>query len=202
MEKSDEPIPDPTTSTDLSSEAALLYTELLSMGFEESMCREAVKLTTNKDQAIELILTFQETLPQEQGAPSQQSNATTQETKIPVKIPKDSCKMVILARTDLKMGVGTIATQVCHAALGAYQNVVSSNNARWLEDLAKWEKRGVAKIVLKVKSKEELEELYARAKDAGLPTCLVTDAGNLTVCAIGPANSAEIDKLTGHLKLM
>lgn len=218
MEKSEEVSKEPTTkqpttttTSDLSPEAELLYAELLSMGFDEAMCREAVKLTTSQDRAIELILKFQEDLEKGQWAPSKQNTTTTQTTQNPFEIPKmyESYKMVCLVRTDLNMGVGKIAAQVGHAVLGAYQNIISSNNLRWNEDLIKWEETGTAKIVLKVKSKEELEELYNRAKDNGLNAYIVADAGrtqiesgSLTVCAVGPASSVIIDQITGHLKLM
>ena len=66
------------------------------------------------------------------------------------------------------------------------------------------------KICVSCDSEQELEELYKKAKDAKLPCSLIVDAGltefngtpTKTCIAIGPANSEEINKITGHLKLL
>jgi len=117
--------------------------------------------------------------------------------------------MVLVVRQDLGMGVGKIAAQVGHAVLGAYQNILESQEIRHKEALFNWEECGQAKIVLKIKNKEEMLDVSKKAKQAGLNTYLVADAGrtqieagSLTVLAVGPAVSTDIDKVTGHLKLM
>ena len=48
-------------------------------------------------------------------------------------------KMVLVVRTDLGMGVGKIAAQVGHAVLGAYKNILESNDIRHKEALFNWE---------------------------------------------------------------
>ncbi len=66
------------------------------------------------------------------------------------------------------------------------------------------------KITVGVEDEKELVEIYQAAKKANLPTCIITDAGltefngipTKTAVAIGPANSEEIDKITGHLQLL
>lgn len=66
------------------------------------------------------------------------------------------------------------------------------------------------KICLQVNSKEELVKLYEDAKSSGLLCSIIEDAGltefhgekTLTCAAIGPAYSEDIDKITGHLKLL
>lgn len=194
------------------SETELLLAQLLSMGFEDALCREAVKLTSDQEKAIELVLQFQDELQAKELASTQPQKAQNiQEMENPFDVfkPIESYKMVCLVRTDLGMGVGKIAAQVGHAVLGAYQRLIDSNNPQWNSDLHKWEHTGNAKIVLKVKSKEELADLAKKADDAGLNTYVVCDAGrtqieagSLTVCAIGPASSVLIDQVTSHLKLM
>jgi PTH2 family peptidyl-tRNA hydrolase len=73
-----------------------------------------------------------------------------------------------------------------------------------------WMRGAFTKIVLKIDSEAELHEIVAKAKAAHLLTVLITDAGNtefggvptVTCCAIGPAEAAEIDAVTGHLKTL
>lgn len=77
------------------------------------------------------------------------------------------------------------------------------------ENIRKWEETGQTKIVLKITSKEGLKEVHEKAKEKGLPTQIIQDAGrtqiepgSYTVCAIGPGPSSAIDEITRHLKLM
>jgi PTH2 family peptidyl-tRNA hydrolase len=72
-----------------------------------------------------------------------------------------------------------------------------------------WLREGQKKVAVKVGSQEELIELVRGANSMGLPYALVKDAGlteltpgTATVVGIGPAKSDEIDRLTGHLKLL
>jgi len=66
------------------------------------------------------------------------------------------------------------------------------------------------KICVRVDSEEALDEVYANAMAAGLPCAMIVDAGKTefngvptkTCCAIGPALPAELDPITGHLKLL
>lgn len=111
-------------------------------------------------------------------------------------------KQVIVMRTDLKMGKGKIAAQACHASLNCYKK---ANNS----DIRKWEIDGQKKVVLKISSEQELLELYSLVKASTLPCSLITDAGHTqiepatkTCLGIGPGPDEEIDKLTGHLKLL
>ena len=112
---------------------------------------------------------------------------------------QDAYKMVILVRTDLKMGVGKIAAQCCHAAVGACRGNTFSN----------WVQQGEAKIVLKVKNLNELKNYCQLARKEGLPVFEVQDAGRTevapgteTVAAIGPAKVQLIDRITGKLSLL
>ncbi|TFJ79903.1 hypothetical protein NSK_008760 [Nannochloropsis salina CCMP1776] len=114
-------------------------------------------------------------------------------------------KMVLCVNMELSMGKGKIAAQCGHATLGAYKR------ARRLapRTLQGWEYMGQAKICLKVPDQAELERLRVLVKKAHLISYQVEDAGRTqiaagsqTVLAIGPAPVQEIDRITGHLKLL
>jgi len=61
---------------------------------------------------------------------------------------------VMVVRTDLNMGVGKIASQCCHAAVGLYRRI--SKDPKHVQFLNQWESEGEKKIVLKANSEEEL----------------------------------------------
>ncbi len=111
-------------------------------------------------------------------------------------------KQAIVVRSDLGMGKGKVAAQASHACLAAYKK--ASAHAR-----GKWEAGGSEKIVLKVGSERELAEVFEAGRRAKLPCVLVKDAGRTqipsgtaTAVAVGPALEAEVDAITGKLKLL
>jgi len=113
-------------------------------------------------------------------------------------------KMVLIIRTDLKMQKGKAAAQCSHATLGVYKKALKQNK----QAVDVWSSQGQAKITLQVPNEIQMEELASQAKAAGMVNYTVADAGRTqvaagshTVLAIGPAPSAEIDKITRHLKL-
>ncbi len=115
-----------------------------------------------------------------------------------------SIKQVIVVRADLGMGKGKIAAQVGHACVLGAENVRRSR-PEWFE---KWWS-GQEKIVLKVNSEKELEEVKKGAIELGLPWSEVTDAGHtqiapgtFTCISIGPAPEDLVDKITSNLKLL
>lgn len=115
-----------------------------------------------------------------------------------------SIKQVIIVRTDLGMGKGKIAAQVGHACVLGAEHVRKSN-PDWFREW--W--TGQEKVVVKVESLKELEEIKKGAISLGLPWSEVTDAGHTqiapgtTTCiSIGPAPEDLIDKITGNLKLL
>ncbi len=111
-------------------------------------------------------------------------------------------KQAIVVRTDLKMGKGKLAAQVAHASVGALKKADKRT-------IAKWEREGGKKVVLKVRSSKKLKALYYKAAKERLPCFLVSDAGLtqlragvVTALGIGPAESDRIDKITKSLKLL
>ena len=113
-------------------------------------------------------------------------------------------KQVIVVRTDLGMGKGKIAAQVGHACVLGAENVRKSHSD-WFE---KWW-LGQEKVVVKVESLKELEEIKKHAIDIDVPWSEVTDAGHtqiapgtVTCISLGPAPEESIDKITGDLKLL
>jgi PTH2 family peptidyl-tRNA hydrolase len=116
----------------------------------------------------------------------------------------DDCKMVLVVRTDLKMGKGKAAAQCSHATLAAYKQA-RRKCPRWLKI---WECNGQPKVTLKCDTEDELHSLLAKARSQGLVSAVIADAGRTqiapgskTVLAIGPAPAESIDKVTGKLKL-
>jgi PTH2 family peptidyl-tRNA hydrolase len=117
-------------------------------------------------------------------------------------------KQVYLVRTDLEMGKGKIAAQCCHAAVKAFREL----QGRGKEERAaldQWEWQGSRKVVVKVGSEEELQQIVMTALDKGLFATTIRDAGktqiaagSMTVGVIGPGNDKLIDEVSGHLKLL
>ena len=111
-------------------------------------------------------------------------------------------KQVILVRQDLKLPKGKMSAQCAHAAVEA---VLRSDK----DKVKEWRSSGSGKIVVKVDNKEELYKYNQMAKDLGLTTALITDAGKTVIApgtdtcvAIGPDDDDQIDKITRNLKLV
>ncbi|XP_044979443.1 uncharacterized protein LOC123446946 isoform X3 [Hordeum vulgare subsp. vulgare] len=119
--------------------------------------------------------------------------------------PGEELKMVLVVRQDLKMGAGKIASQCAHAATGLYADLLASNRVL----LRQWEQFGQAKIVLTCKNQQEMNRIKETAEYRGIPTFIVADAGRTqvvagskTVLAVGPGRKADIDSVTGKLRLL
>ena len=111
-------------------------------------------------------------------------------------------KQCIVVRDDLKLSKGKLAVQVAHAAVSTYEYANEKVREAWKEG-------GQKKVVLRVPGLKDLFELKETARKHGLPAVLITDAGltevppgTTTVLGIGPAEVIELDKVTGHLKLL
>lgn len=111
-------------------------------------------------------------------------------------------KQAILVRSDLKLPKGKMAAQASHAAV--------ESALRAEKDLmVAWRGEGMGKIVVKVADEKELYKYVQEAKDIGISTAVITDAGHTVVepgtvtCAgIGPDTVEKIDRVIGKLKLV
>ena len=135
-------------------------------------------------------------------------------------------KMMIVVRRDLKMRKGKIAAQAGHAAVDVTLRALKRENR--LADLeitdegiscplndgvetplTWWFHHGTAKICVYVDSEEELLAIDKKAKDAGLLTALIQDAGmtefhgvpTYTCLALEPQLPEVVDAITGDLPL-
>jgi PTH2 family peptidyl-tRNA hydrolase len=112
-------------------------------------------------------------------------------------------KQTILIRNDLNMRKGKMVAQGAHAALSAALTVLDTPECKeWLET-------GMTKIVLYVRSEQELLDFYRLAVAHGFPAALIKDKAHTefkepthTAVAIGPADKDRIDILTKDLPLL
>lgn len=114
-------------------------------------------------------------------------------------------KMVIVTRSDLPLSAGKLAAQVSHAAV-ACAFLTKKNKPKWF---SKWQREGAKKVVVKVETLAAFIPLKEKAKDLGIITNIVIDAGHTeipkgteTALGIGPAPSNLIDQVTGELSLL
>ncbi|KAF9634091.1 Peptidyl-tRNA hydrolase PTH2 [Lasiodiplodia theobromae] len=119
----------------------------------------------------------------------------------------EECKLVLVVRTDLKMGSGKIAAQCGHATLACYKAFLRQAPDSPL--LRRWERYGQMKVALKCTSEEDMQLLQAQALSMGLCAQVIHDAGrtqiaagSATVLGIGPGPVSVINQVTGHLKLL
>ncbi|MBT3940708.1 peptidyl-tRNA hydrolase [Candidatus Woesearchaeota archaeon] len=116
-----------------------------------------------------------------------------------------SYKQVILIRTDLKMSKGKTAAQASHAAVEA--SLKAKKKHRLI--FSAWRLSGMKKVVIKVASQKDLYKYAQQAKEQGLTTAVIADAGmtelkpgTVTACAIGPDKDDKIDQVTGNLQTL
>lgn len=122
---------------------------------------------------------------------------------------KDELKMAIVFRHDLSMRLGKKLAQSGHAAMMVLIPFLLGGE-KPDSDIILWLVRGMTKICVRVNSEEELMGIAQKAEQANLRVNVVTDAGHTefhgvptrTCLAIGPNLASEIDKITGHLKLL
>ncbi|CAG0920842.1 unnamed protein product [Notodromas monacha] len=116
-------------------------------------------------------------------------------------------KMVFVVNTELGMGVGKVAAQVGHAAVGLFSDLIAEKSV-YDQSVRAWEEYGAKKICLKGQSTQHLTGLRAHCEEVGLPCYLVRDAGrtqipsgSLTVLAVfGP--ESQVNLVTGSLQLL
>jgi PTH2 family peptidyl-tRNA hydrolase len=123
-------------------------------------------------------------------------------------------KQVIVMRKDLNMRKGKMVAQGAHASLkvllergqladGTFAFAVDAPMAAWLSGR-------FTKVCVGVDSEAALDAIVARARAAGVPCALITDAGatefhgvpTKTCCAVGPGWIEDVDAITGELGLI
>jgi PTH2 family peptidyl-tRNA hydrolase len=116
--------------------------------------------------------------------------------------PEFRYKQCIIIRNDVKMSCGKRCAQAGHAAIGAYNGADKALQKAWLTE-------GQKKVVLKANDERTLFELKVLAERAGISASLIQDAGmteippgTITALGLGPAKSADLDRLTGSLSLL
>lgn len=127
-----------------------------------------------------------------------------------------TAKQVIVMRKDLNMRKGKMIAQGAHASMRVLLEAGAPDNARQTftitmsEPMAAWVTGRFTKVCVSVDSEAALDAVVERAKLAGLPVALITDAGQTefhgvptkTCCAVGPAWAADVDAITGALSLL
>lgn len=130
-------------------------------------------------------------------------------------------KQVIVMRKDLNMRKGKIAAQAAHASMAVLlgrmdKGFGTQTTEGWMlrmepgSALAQWLNGAFTKICVYVNSEQELLDIVASAKAAGVINALITDNGltefngvpTVTCCAVGPAYAHELEPITGHLPLL
>ena len=120
-------------------------------------------------------------------------------------------KQAILLRKDLNLSKGKAIVQGAHASVEAFAIAgrLGAAGPGRRNEVDEWLHEGMKKVVLEVANEKELIKYFQKAKDSGLPSALITDAGltqippgTKTAVAIGPGKNEEIDKITGELKLL
>jgi len=114
-------------------------------------------------------------------------------------------KMVIVARSDLKLSPGKLAAQVAHAAVACALST-KKNNSKWF---SKWQNEGAKKAVVKVENVDGFFPLKEKAEKLKIAAYLIEDAGHTeipagtkTVLGVGPAPANLVDQVTGHLQIL
>lgn len=136
-------------------------------------------------------------------------------------------KQVIVMRKDLHMRKGKMIAQGSHASMGVVlramrggkeycdysppeEDYTLSIKMEKNSPMERWLGENFKKITLYVNSEEELIDVYDKAINAGIDSIMIKDSGltefsgipTNTCISIGPYYSEDIDKITGHLKLL
>ena len=137
-----------------------------------------------------------------------------------------TAKQMIVMRRDLHMRKGKIAAQAGHACVeavlmalereGRLADVLTAGDYVALHRtdkpasaLSEWFDKGVAKICVYVDSEEALLDIDRKAKEAGILSALICDAGmtefhgqpTYTCLALEPRFAEDVDPITGDLPL-
>lgn len=107
-----------------------------------------------------------------------------------------------------------MVAQGAHASVAAIlliqERMARSPTHHWAAAAREWLSGQFSKICVGVDDETELMMIHAEARHADLPVALITDSGRTefhgvptrTCLAIGPAPAADIDRITGSLRLL
>ncbi|GME22205.1 Peptidyl-tRNA hydrolase PTH2 [Neofusicoccum parvum] len=175
------------------------YLQGLQAGREEAKAKKKEK--KDKDDSESSSEEEEESDSEDEGVPVERQDLD------PFTDRNEECKLVLVVRTDLKMGQGKIAAQCGHATLACYKAFL--RQAPDSPVLRRWERYGQMKVALKCTSEEDMQLLQAQALSLGLCAQIIHDAGrtqiaagSATVLGIGPGPVSVINQVTGHLKLL
>lgn len=181
-----------------------LLTNLFDMGFSKKLSVEALFIANNDfEQAVNFCLAHGSDPEYADLEESDGEDTETDGEEI------EDLKMILVVRTDLKMGKGKICAQCAHAAVDGYRRIIQGSNVLHQKWLSQWEDIAEAKVAVKVQSEADLIQLQMKAMIADVPNALIIDAGRTqvepgtkTVLSLGPAPCSVLDKITGKLKLL
>lgn len=101
--------------------------------------------------------------------------------------------------------MGKLAAQAAHAAVSSMEEA-RKRRPDWVDE---WLRTGQKKVVLKVHTVDQLEQVAQQCLHRRLPHSVIEDAGltelppgTKTTVGIGPAPEEEIDMITGGLPLL
>lgn len=128
-------------------------------------------------------------------------------------------KQVILLRTDLNMRKGKMSAQAAHASMKVFFDRGSIREEDrgpgvdgpvfltidLTDAMEAWVRGAFTKIVLGVESEADLLKALQLARERGIPSAIIQDAGatefhgvpTFTAVAIGPCEAEKIDEITG-----
>lgn len=122
----------------------------------------------------------------------------------------DPYRLYAVIRQDLQMTPGKIAAQTGHAYLDTYLQALSESP----EVCEEYHDRHGIKIAMQVKKLHHLERIHNEAKEAGIPTALITDLGyygvseelqgqaTVTAVGIGPAKRGQVEKILKRARVL
>lgn len=123
-------------------------------------------------------------------------------------------KQVIVMKKFPSLRKGKYCSQAAHASMGALLSLGKFDEERMSLTISldnpfvyEWIIGRFTKIVVYVETDDELAAIYNKAKEAGIPSAIITDSGltefggvpTLTAVGVGPDDAEKIDKITGHL---
>jgi len=115
------------------------------------------------------------------------------------------CKMAFVVNDSLRMSKGMTARQVSTGAILAYEKFTMPHRSwrRGLGALHAWNSCGQAKVVCRAPDHQTLLQLEKKAKVAKLSSVLVyQNPHEMEVLVVGPGPLADIDSVTGGLRLL